>query len=445
MVPLDSTRRKMSEGLKEKWQDPEHRAAVSAALQGRPPWNKGRAASEETREKMRAAKLNHHVSRATRQKMADARRGRALPPEAAALVSAALSGRPKSEEHKRSIAATQRKRHAAIRVLRAVEAVYESSSSSAGEGEGAGGDGAAARPARPPPLGVLPAAAGGPRRAAKSQFLGAFKAELREYRALQQELSPWNEAFVERHGRRPTMVDVQRTGIDWLVARYKQYVVLRERLFSDTSVLRAKLGAPDGGGRPAGPALGDGPINANGPTFAARAAVASRFSAAMEYKQGKQGAAPPPPPGVGLDGPEEAAAVTTASTSGAKVPSRVRTAMQAAQEYRNAKAAGMKAAAGAAAAAAKAGGPAGQRPRAALAPAPAPAALASAAAAPPGEGGAVAAIDGGAESAAPQAQQEAGGAEAEVRRILRSLDAAGDERGDGGHAAPLPLAGLGGA
>jgi hypothetical protein len=30
-------------------------------------------------------------------------------------------------------------------------------------------------------------------------------------------------------------------GIPWLIDKFKQYVVLRDRLFSDTSVLRGKL------------------------------------------------------------------------------------------------------------------------------------------------------------------------------------------------------------
>jgi hypothetical protein len=30
-------------------------------------------------------------------------------------------------------------------------------------------------------------------------------------------------------------------GIPWLIEKFKQYVVLRDRLFSDTSVLRGKL------------------------------------------------------------------------------------------------------------------------------------------------------------------------------------------------------------
>ncbi len=36
-------------------------------------------------------------------------------------------------------------------------------------------------------------------------------------------------------------------GIAWLIAKYKQYLILRERVLSDTNVLRSKLdsAAPD--------------------------------------------------------------------------------------------------------------------------------------------------------------------------------------------------------
>jgi len=35
-----------------------------------------------------------------------------------------------------------------------------------------------------------------------------------------------------------------RVGIPWLVSRFKQYVLLRERLLTDTQGLRARLGDP---------------------------------------------------------------------------------------------------------------------------------------------------------------------------------------------------------
>ena len=41
-----------------------------------------------------------------------------------------------------------------------------------------------------------------------------------------------------RDGRKPRLADVERTGIAWLVSKYKQYNVLRERILGDTSRLR---------------------------------------------------------------------------------------------------------------------------------------------------------------------------------------------------------------
>ena len=45
----------------------------------------------------------------------------------------------------------------------------------------------------------------------ESTVLGSYKAELREFRALQQELEPWTEAFREQHKCKPSLADVQAT------------------------------------------------------------------------------------------------------------------------------------------------------------------------------------------------------------------------------------------
>ena len=44
------------------------------------------------------------------------------------------------------------------------------------------------------------------------QVLTAYKAELQEYRALQEELGPWTQAFQQQQGRKPGIKDVERTG-----------------------------------------------------------------------------------------------------------------------------------------------------------------------------------------------------------------------------------------
>jgi NUMOD3 motif len=92
--------------------------------QGKEPWNKGLKLSNETRMKMSAAKLGRRQPKATRTKMSRSHVGLGHTPETAALLSAALAGRPKTQEHRDSIAASQRRRHAAARVLQAVEDVH---------------------------------------------------------------------------------------------------------------------------------------------------------------------------------------------------------------------------------------------------------------------------------------------------------------------------------
>lgn len=48
--------------------------------------------------------------------------------------------------------------------------------------------------------------------ASKAQIMAAYKAQLREYRLLQEELGPWTQAFKAQHGRKPCLSDVERTG-----------------------------------------------------------------------------------------------------------------------------------------------------------------------------------------------------------------------------------------
>lgn len=185
-------------------------------------------------------------------------------------------------------------------MLNAVESVYEASMNE---------QSSIASPSSLPSLAAGPRVLGtSSKKKAKSNILNAFKSELREYRSLQEELSPWTNAFVERHGRKPTMLDVQRTGIEWLVMRYKQYIILRDRLFSESPLLRSKLSnaipeddgyMSDGGSsnntgirQVAGGTMSlpgsIGPMNANGPSVAAKSVLAARVATAMQYKMSKQ-------------------------------------------------------------------------------------------------------------------------------------------------------------
>lgn len=78
----------------------------------------------------------------------------------------------------------------------------------------------------------------------------------------------------ELHGARPA------AGIPWLVSRFKQYVVMRERLLTDTQGLRSRLGSAVQGAAPAATDRG-APVQGHGSACGAgllRALIGTHFS-----------------------------------------------------------------------------------------------------------------------------------------------------------------------
>lgn len=69
-------------------------------LMGRTPWNKGRSPTDETREKLRQAKLGTKQSREHIENSRRARIGREVPAETCRKISEALTGKKLSEAHK---------------------------------------------------------------------------------------------------------------------------------------------------------------------------------------------------------------------------------------------------------------------------------------------------------------------------------------------------------
>ena len=177
---------------------------------------------------MAEAKLGKRRSPATRRLMAQAHLGSGhLGEEARAEVGDRFRGQPKTPEHRLKLAAVARRRHAATRVLRAVEAVYSaagasnpgssggtggvapansmggnmggggngsvsapSSGSSTGGGGSAGGNMGAVR-ASAYSMGLTGLSAGSGKRLSRTQILNTFKSELREYRLLQVGAGCW--------------------------------------------------------------------------------------------------------------------------------------------------------------------------------------------------------------------------------------------------------------
>ena len=61
------------------------------------------------------------------------------------------------------------------------------------------------------------------------------------YKRLRADLEEWSNAFSEKYRRRPTLKDVERTGIAFLVENFKEYVELRDKLMGQTPHLRGQM------------------------------------------------------------------------------------------------------------------------------------------------------------------------------------------------------------
>ncbi|KAL0038606.1 hypothetical protein WJX77_012521 [Trebouxia sp. C0004] len=268
-----SVKQQISKSQKKRWkQQPALRGLVSSKLKGLEPWNKGQRLDQGTCEKMSSAKQGHTVPRSVCAKMSRSHTGLRSSQASRAAMSQAASGIPKSAEHKAKIAAAQRRRHAAARALTAVEAFHRGSdgvqpsgpqSSSPGKGRG-----------RKRSVRCLSGRSSQGKSLTKTQIMTAYKAELREYRLLQEELGPWTQAFKAQHGRKPGLSDVERTGIEWLLDKFKAYVILRDRLLSDTSILRDKLEV-------AAPEAANGQSNANASTSRPTGMKAASYATKM--------------------------------------------------------------------------------------------------------------------------------------------------------------------
>ncbi|XP_075263778.1 uncharacterized protein LOC142355534 [Convolutriloba macropyga] len=271
---------------------------------------------------MAKAKRGKTLKKSTKAKMSatHSRRGDLHhTPETRALLSAKLKGRRPTAAHRAAISSGLRRRHAAVRVLAAVEDVHRELTVAKHTGPGSSSYESAAK------------RSGGGKTPSRNQLMNSYKAQLREYRNLQEELQPWTTAFTTKEGRKPTLEDVEATNIEWLIVRYKQYILLRDQLLRAIPAFRSKA---DGDKSPTGGAAGADRQAAS--TFIAEEAAA-RVKAAMEYRQRQQGSASA---STSADGEEsgEGNSVREIPTAGVGTDARVSDALQAALDYRQNKA-----------------------------------------------------------------------------------------------------------
>lgn len=276
-----SAKQQISKSQKNRWkQQPALRGLVSSKLKGKEPWNKGQKLDQGICKKMSAAKQGHTVPRSVCAKMSRSHAGLRPSQASRAAMSQAASGVPKTAEHKAKIASAQRRRHAAARALTAVEAFHRGSDSTSPSGpqsrnHSSPGKGKGRRSS----VRCLSGRSSQGKSLTKTQIMTAYKAELREYRLLQEELGPWTQAFKAQHGRKPGLLDVERTGIEWLLDKFKAYVILRDRLLSDTSILRDKLEV-------AAPEVANGQSNANASTSRPTGMKAASYATKMNANAG---------------------------------------------------------------------------------------------------------------------------------------------------------------
>ena len=124
----------------------------------------------DTRAKMSQAHQGRRKLKATRAKMSEAKKGHTVSDETRAAISSLHRGVPKTPEHRAKIAEAARRRHAATRVLLAVEAVHAAAS------QAVQASGAPAPRARAPGAGSGGAVGGAPASSSSSSSAGGAAA-----------------------------------------------------------------------------------------------------------------------------------------------------------------------------------------------------------------------------------------------------------------------------
>ena len=127
--------------------------------------------------------------------------------------------------------------------------------------------------------------------APSSVTVAKFTNELARYKRLRADLEEWSNAFSEKYRRRPTLKDVERTGIDFLVENFKEYVELRDKLMGQTPHLRGQIEDVAKATLPAPRQVGG--VNnsrSNGNNAATRGAAGSAARRIAAAREGKYGA-----------------------------------------------------------------------------------------------------------------------------------------------------------
>lgn len=154
-------------------------ASMKESMKNRPPWNKGKSLSLETRRRMSAS-----------------RQGRSVWNKGLAM----------SESHKRAIA--QARIASRVHISDSTRRLLQLARRRPGDGIVSGGT----SPKRPSSSGGFPL---------------VETADIHEYVSLRRSLRGWSDCFAERIGHRPTLADVRRTAQPSVIHDFERYVQMR--------------------------------------------------------------------------------------------------------------------------------------------------------------------------------------------------------------------------
>lgn len=121
--------------------------------------------------------------------------------------------------------------------------------------------------------------------------------DLRQLRALRDELQSWSDQYMNETGHRPSMADVRNARIPWLTQRFQEYRSLQVKLLQITPKLRGALAAAGPAGLQGGSGLGGAAGGGVGGAGAARSLlVAENEEAAPQARPVDAAAGPAPAP-----------------------------------------------------------------------------------------------------------------------------------------------------
>jgi hypothetical protein len=244
-----SRRRKISEAMKKKWNDPSYKTKMASSQRGK--------ASKAMTEKWKCEAYASKVSKG-RSGIEPWNKGRKLSENHKKRIKQAKTGTSHSEGTKEKMSRSQKKRYAAARVLQSMDMLAQQQHKALNNAN-APGTTASARAmnnvasasamAASPQAPLVGTSHSSKKQSAgmdhqRSSLLNRYKSILHDFRLVESEIKPWVTEFNSEHGRKPTTMDVEATKMDWLIQKYKKYNLMKRQLILQIPGIKSVTNPP---------------------------------------------------------------------------------------------------------------------------------------------------------------------------------------------------------